>query len=147
MFGLTDQLKTSRNEDPGNSEYPVEVGQVVYVQIISQTSIEGYSMQAGDPSYWNDPTLSSEEWRNPARPAIVIDSSFDKPSSLYKIRVVSLGRGTPANNTINLAVSALPPSPVLEGDAIVPEPSWPMSDVYCYAFPRATWFYCLPGQV
>ena len=141
---IPDQVEPSHRESDEASDCPVDVGQLVHVQIVPRTSIEGYSMQAVDPSYWHDPSLSSDEWRTFARPAIVINSAFDQSSSLYKILVVSLGRGIPAEGTHILPVST-PLS--VQGGAVVPEPAWPMPETYCYAFPRATWFYCLPGQV
>ena len=126
---------------------PVEVGQLILVQIVSRTSIEGYSMEANDQSYWHDPALSSEEWRTSARPAIVIGFQLDLSTSLYKIHVVSLGHGVPADGILTVSVSMSPLSSDDAGTAIVPEPAWPKADTYCYAFPRATWFYCLPNQV
>jgi hypothetical protein len=127
-------------------DYPPQPGQLVNVQIASRESIEGYSIQATDPSYWYDPELSSSKWRNPARPAIVIDTESDRQSSYSKILVVSLSRGSPTGATPVIPFCASSPRDA-PGEEIVPEPIWPMSHTYCYAFPRAQWFYCLPGQV
>jgi hypothetical protein len=108
-------------------------------------------MQAGDPSYWRDPSLSSsrDEWRTRRRPGIVIGTHFDRRSLTHKIKVVSLGRGTPTKGMQIIPVCAgLPSQPplVVSGDAIVPDPAWKMPDTYCYAFRRPPVFHCLPTQ-
>ena len=122
---------------------PVEVGQLICVKINARISIEGYSLQALDP--WHDPALYSEEWCTVARPAIVLDVKFDTDLSLYKIQVVSMGQGIPAESGKPAYKVSGPLS--VQSESIVLNPTWPMPDTYFYAFPRAPWFYCLPHQV
>ena len=128
---------------------PVEVGQLVSVQIMARTSIEGCSLQ-GLTDLWHDPLLSSKEFSTAARPAIIIDTSFDKTLSLFKILVVSVGRDNPVQTVTpakgvsgHIALSTQRRA----GATVVLQPAWPMLNTYCYAFPRASWFYCLPTQV
>jgi casein kinase I family protein HRR25 len=118
-----------------------------------RTSIEGYSLQ-GLADLWRDPSLSSEEFATSARAVIVIDTNFDRTTSLFKIQVVSIGQGTPVKPAIPatgvsgpISLSTYPSQPLARGQTVVLGPDWPMSDTYCYAFPRALWFYCLPSQV
>lgn len=125
------------------TECPVEVGQLIYAQVLARASIEGYSLQGLDP--WHDPALSFPEWNTVARPAVVIGVEFDPRKSLYKIQVVSIGRGTPANPG-EPARGVAGPFP-LQNELIGITPSWPTPETYCYTFPRAPWFYCLPDQV
>lgn len=146
---VVDNYCPGRLEDPSaeRQDCVLQPGQLVNIQIVSRESIEGYSIQATDPSYWFDPELSLSTWRNPARPAIVIDTETDRRSSYSKILVVSLGHGSPTRAIPAIPICADPSLRDSSGEKIVPEPIWPMSHTYCYAFPRAYWFYCLPDQV
>jgi hypothetical protein len=123
-----------------------QTGQLVHIQIASRESIEGYSIQDAEPSYWRDPELSSSKWHNPARPAIIIDTKPDRWSSCSKILVVSLSQGSQKRATPVIPLYASLPGGASD-EKIVPEPTWSMSDTNCYAFPRAYWFHCLPGLV
>jgi hypothetical protein len=125
---------------------PVEIGQLVNVQIDARVSIEGYSIQANDTSFLHNIEFTSDEWSTSAKPAIVINTVFDAHSSCHKILVVSLGCGTPATGTKFVTV-AVAPSPHALKHQVVIQPEWPKSQTYCYVFPHAYWFYCLPGQV
>jgi hypothetical protein len=142
-----------------SAQCPVEIGHLISLQIVTRVSIEGHSLQGlADP--WHNPSLSSRHWPTSVRPVIVIDTTFDEASSLFKIQVVSIGQGTPdklatpaAGVSGHIAISNLS-SPNGE-QAVVLQPAamytvrklWPLPNTYCYAFPRALWFYCLPNQV
>ena len=117
---------------------------------MARTSIEGYSLQ-GLTDLWHDPLLSSRKFSTAVRPAIIIDTSVDKTLSLFKILIVSLGQDNPVQTVTpakgvsgHIALSTQRPG---AGATVVLQPAWPMLNTYCYAFPRATWFYCLPNQV
>jgi casein kinase I family protein HRR25 len=132
---------------------PVEAGQLVSVRIDARTSIEGYSLQ-GLTDLWHNPLLSSKEFSTSARPAIVIDVSFDKNMSLFKVQVVSVGKDTPVQSatpaqgvSCPVTISSYPPRRQPQEATVVLRPAFPMWNTYCYAFPRASWFYCLPNQV
>jgi hypothetical protein len=125
----------------------------VSVQILARTSIEGYSLQ-GLAGPWHDPLLSSHQFSTSARPAIVIATNFDQRRSLFMIQVVSVARGTRARPAIpakgvsgHITLSSCHLRPPDGGAAVVIQPAWLIPDTYCYAFPRAPWFYCLRNQV
>jgi hypothetical protein len=124
------------------SPCPVEIGQLVYVQLLPRLTIEGYTARAVDPSYWHDPSLSGEAWQMSMIPAVVLQITQVDDGARHVIKVVSLMRGSPSVDRIQNAV----PLPVK--DMSIPPDTLPLlEDVYCYAFPRVNTFVCNPDQV
>ncbi|KAG5638032.1 hypothetical protein H0H81_002233 [Sphagnurus paluster] len=101
----------------------VQPGQFVYVHILPRLTVEGYTGQANDESYWHDPTLSGDEWKTKLYPAAVLGTSWDS-NGYYRILVIPIGRGTDAVALVD----------------------WPLEDAYFYAFPCLQTFYTLPGS-
>jgi hypothetical protein len=44
---------------------------------------------------WHNPFLSSKHFATSARPAIIIDTTFNQSTSVFVAQVVSVGKGTP----------------------------------------------------
>jgi hypothetical protein len=154
-------VHATTSSQASSTRCPVEIGHLISIQIISRVSIEGYSLQGlADP--WHDPLLSSRHWPTSVRPVIVIDTAFDETSFLFKIQVVSIGQGTPdkpataaSGVSSRIAIRSRPSTSSTRGQTVALRPVakyaagklWPVPNAYCYAFPRALWFYCLPNQV
>jgi hypothetical protein len=150
-FSCIDLAVTSPPARP--PQCPVKIGQLVSVQILARTSIERYSLQ-GLRQLWRDPLFSSKRFPTCARPAIIIDIRFDEIMSLFMVQIVSVGQGPPSHPAHpaegvsgHIAVSTYPSKPATTDEGVVLQPAWPRPDTYCYAFPRAPWFYCVPEQV
>ncbi|KAG1902947.1 kinase-like domain-containing protein [Suillus fuscotomentosus] len=99
---------------------PLCPGQIVCCQIDVRTTIEGYSTRAGDPLFWRDPSLSPEKWDTAVRPAV-----------LQSIVVICIGQGVLSSTDMNVVPNSSSPT---EG-SLMPSPTWPLSDSYCYIFP------------
>jgi len=68
---------------------------------------------------------------------------MDKWTKLWTVKVVCIGRGAlPSTHPNVVSISPLP----AEG-SVTPSPAWPLSDTYCYIFPRPMKFLCYPGEV
>jgi hypothetical protein len=128
---------------PNEPAFPLRSGQIVCCQADVRTTLEGYSARAGDPSFWRDPSLSSDKWDTPVRPAVVLNVEMNKRTKLWTVEVVCIGRGALPSTHLNVVpISSLP----AEG-SVTPSPVWPLSDSYCYIFPRPMKFFCYPGEV
>ncbi|KAF8155737.1 kinase-like domain-containing protein [Crassisporium funariophilum] len=136
---LSDHVQKSATDDvhPVPGVCPVKTGQLVLVQIDAPASIEGYSMQENNTSYWANPALYLDYWEMPHRPSIVISTIFDERVKRHCIKVVPLYVSSqPGENAVPLS------APVLALD----QSSRSASDVFCYAFLRPFEFYCFPDQ-
>ncbi|KAG2119118.1 kinase-like domain-containing protein, partial [Suillus discolor] len=111
---------------------PLCPGQIVCCQIDVRTTIEGYSARAGDPLFCRDPSLSPEKWDTAVRPAVVLRVGIDERSKLQSIVVVCIGQGVLSSTDMNVVPISSSPT---EG-SLTPSPAWPLSDSYCYIFPR-----------
>ncbi|KAG2345119.1 kinase-like protein [Suillus weaverae] len=123
--------------------FPLCPGQIICCQINVRTTLEGYSARAGDSLFWRDPSLSPEKWDTAVRPAVVLWVGIDRLSELQSIVVVSIGQGALSSTDINVVPISSSPA---EG-SVTPSPAWPLSDSYCYIFPRLMQFVCYPGEV
>jgi hypothetical protein len=131
---------------------PVEVGQVLLVQLISPITAEGHSAQAGhEKSYIHDTCFDTPDWSAPPRPAIITRFEWDERAGTYNFTAVAIaqkqGKNTePSTPSISISgpISLHSSSPE---NFISVEPKWPLEHSYCYAFKRPTKFYCLPSQV
>ncbi|KAG1863690.1 kinase-like domain-containing protein [Suillus subluteus] len=122
---------------------PLCPGQIVCCQIDVRTTLEGYSARVGDPLFWRDPGLSPEKWDTAVRPAVILWVGTDRRSKLPSIVVVCIGQGALSSTDMNVVpISSLP----VEG-SLTPSPAWPLSNSYCYIFPRPMQFLCYPGEV
>jgi hypothetical protein len=111
----------------------VQPGQLVYVQLLPGLTIEGYSSQAGDPSYWHNPELSAGYFPTKARPAIVLQISLDA-KGYYTIWVVAIRKRQPPIGSAVKITDKISDS----NDIVITD--WPLEDTYCYAFPRSARF-------
>jgi hypothetical protein len=114
----------------------VQPGQLVYVQLLPRLTIEGYTAQAGDPSYWHNPDLSARYFPTKVRPAVVLQVLLDT-NGYYTIRVVAIGRRRPPIPAIGSAIRIT--DKISDSNAVI-IPGWPVEDAYCYAFPRSAKF-------
>jgi len=115
----------------------VELGQLVYVQVLPRMTIEGYTARTIDPSYWDDPSLSGEEWRTSIIPAIVLQIKQFKAGARQSIKVIPLSRGP-------LLIDARHAVPLQIEDTSM---LLTLPDVYCYSLPGVYTFVCDPDQV
>ncbi|KAG5650031.1 hypothetical protein H0H81_001007 [Sphagnurus paluster] len=119
----------------------VQPGQLVYVHILPRHTVEGYTGQANDESYWHDPTLSGDEWKTKLYPAAILSTSWDS-DGYYRILAIPIGRGrASAQRKVNIVNDIT--FPTLGTDAVA-LPEWPLEDAYFYAFPCSQTFYSLP---
>ncbi|KAG1847532.1 kinase-like domain-containing protein [Suillus subalutaceus] len=119
---------------------PLRPGKIVCCQIDVRTTLEGYSARVGDPFFWRDPGLSPEKWDTAVRPAVILWVGTDRRSKLPSIVVVCIGQGALSSTDMNVVpISSLP----AEG-SLTPSPAWPLSNSYCYIFPRPMQFLCYP---
>jgi hypothetical protein len=147
IFRLVSFLTSCSIDNP--SPYPVPnyptfnlcSGQIICCQTDARVTLEGYSARAGDPSFWRDPSFSSGN--TAIRPAVVLSVEMDKWSSLWSIKVICIGRGVLSSADAN--VVPISSSPV--NGSVTPTPTWPLSDSYCYIYPRPMKFFCYPGEV
>lgn len=68
---------------------------------------------------------------------------IDERSKLQSIVVVCIGQGVLSSADMNVVPISSSPT---EG-SLTPSPAWPLSDSYCYIFPRLMRFVCYPGEV
>lgn len=122
-----------------------EPGQLVYVQVLPRTTIEGYSSQAGDPSYWHDPDLSTDYWITRPRPAIVLDTSFSA-CGYHSIKVAPIRRGPPVADPMTGSVVKIVNTPYTTGSDDIHILHWPLDDTFCYAFPCPDTFVIIPQE-
>jgi len=128
---------------PNESSLPLHPGQIVCCQVDVRTTLEGYSARAGDPSFWRDPSLSPDKWNTAVRPAVILRVERDNRTMLWTVHVVCIGRGA-----LSLAdANAVPISSSHTECSVATSPAWPLSDSYCYIFPRPMKFHCYPGEV
>ncbi|KIM74543.1 hypothetical protein PILCRDRAFT_828099 [Piloderma croceum F 1598] len=126
---------------PKSAPCPVELGQLVYVQVLPRMTIEGYTARALDPSYWDDPSLSGEEWRTSIIPAIILQISQVENGARHIIKAIPLRRGP---SSIDVAQDAVP---LRVNDMSIPTDALsPLEDIYCYSFLRVDTFVCDPDQ-
>lgn len=131
---------------------PVEVGQIVLVQLLSAITVEKYSARAGhETSYIRDQSLESSEWWTPRRPALVIKVEWDDRARLYHFTAVAISRRQadaklPHFRSVPIASPVSKRSSKSE-DSIVVNPPWLLEDSCCYAFIGPSTFYCIPSQV
>jgi len=124
-----------------NPPCPVELGQLVYVQLLPRMTIEGYTARANDPSYYDNPSLSGEEWQMSMLPAVVLGVTQVDDGARHIIKVVPLVRGPPSIDAAQDSVSL----PIQ--DMLIPTDAFSsLEDVYCYSFPRVNTFVCDPDQ-
>lgn len=128
---------------PNDPTFVLRPGEIVCCQTNVRTTLEGYSARAGDASFWRDPSLSPEKWNTAVRPAVVLDVGINKRTKLWFVHVACIGRGVLSSTDGNV----VPISPLSSQDSVTPSPSWPLSDSYCYIFPRPMKFLCYPGEV
>ncbi|KIM84488.1 hypothetical protein PILCRDRAFT_384823 [Piloderma croceum F 1598] len=128
---------------PNDPTFALRPGQIICCQINARTTLEGYSARAGDPSFWRDPSLSPDTWNTVIRPAIVLQVEIDKSTKLWTVKVICIGRGTLTSTDANMVSISSSPT----NGSVTPSPAWPLSDSYCYAFPRPQKFFCYPGEV
>ena len=151
LVGATDiQTFVDVNTRPETApEPPIARGQVVLVQLQSALTLEGYTESSeGDPTFIHDPSITTAEWQNPMRPAVVLGVRWDGGKRLYRFSVAALSRweegGDPAETLY------MPIRPILDESHSGVQPvhtQWPWGDTYCYAFKNPAIFYCLPSQV
>jgi hypothetical protein len=131
---------------------PIKVGQVVLVQLLSATTAENYSAQAGhEISYVHDPSLEMADWSAPQRPALVLKVEWDDRARLYRFTAVAISRRQgQAESPHKWSIPITSPN---SGETSVSEcalsikPTWPLEDSHCYTFMQPSLFYCLPTQV
>jgi len=128
---------------PNDPSFALRSGQIVCCQIDTRTTLEGYSARAGDPSFWRDPSLSPDKWNTAIRPAVVLQAEVDKRTLLWTIQVICIGRGALISTEANIVPISSSPT----NGSVMPSPTWPFSDSYCYAFPQPMKFFCYPGEV
>jgi len=128
---------------PNDPIFPLRSGQIVCCQADVRTTLEGYSARAGDPSFWRDSSLSPERWNTVVRPAVVLNVEIDKRTMLWSVHVACIGRGALSSTSPNV----VPISPLPAKGSVTPNPTWPLSDCYCYIFPRPMKFLCYPGEI
>ena len=116
-----------------SKECPAAPENLVLVQINLQTSVEGYTLQQENSSYWLDPSLSRESWKSPFRLAVIL-STTEKEQGHHSLLVVPLTKLTPGDalSLKKIGVDGLPDS---------------LSNLSAYVFPRSTEIRCFPTQV
>jgi serine/threonine protein kinase len=68
----------------------VELGQLIYAQVLPRMTIEGYTISQQDSSNWLDPSLCDEEWPAMPRPAVVLKVWNDwRGKSLIKVAPIT----------------------------------------------------------
>lgn len=123
---------------------PVSPGQLIYVKLLSRLSIEGYAMQALDPSYWEDASLLRPELETKKRPAVVLDVKKLDRDTYWKVKVLPIRRGS-ARGKEGGDAAAISLSPQRLETGAIEEWSW--AEIVAFAFPCAETFVCLPNQV
>ncbi|KAF8595470.1 kinase-like protein [Ceratobasidium sp. AG-I] len=145
------QVQPSSRMSPSQLPPPVKVGQLVLSQVLSATTVEGYSGQAGhERSYIHDPSLASSEWLTPPRPGVVLKVGWSNRWKLYYFTTVAISRRQQGVESLDFSkvpiVEHISAESGLSDDTIAVEPRWPFEDSYCYAFKDPETFYCLPCQ-
>jgi hypothetical protein len=131
---------STQSQTPALQQRIVEPGQLVYVQLLQRMTIEGFSSQADDPSYWHNPDLSARHWPAGVRPAVVLKTSSDA-EGCHTIKVVAIGRRhSPVPAAVGSPVRITDKTAPAQNDTITVVPDWPLEDMYCYAFPRSATF-------
>jgi hypothetical protein len=73
----------------------------------------------------------------------VLSVEMDKRINLWTIKVFCIGREALPSTHPNV----IPISSLFAEGSVTPSPAWPLSDSYCYIFPRPMKFFCYPGEV
>ncbi|KAG6821507.1 hypothetical protein H0H93_000016 [Arthromyces matolae] len=126
---------------PPQDYLPVELGQIVYLQILARPTLELLKPYE-DPSYWHDPELST----NPLLqgmdlvPGIVVSLGplFPHPRLTRWVHVLPIQRGqTPDLTFVRDKFRRIVPNSSLKvNDYDIVLPDWPFEDTFCCGYPR-----------
>ncbi|KAG1752310.1 uncharacterized protein EDB91DRAFT_510269 [Suillus paluster] len=87
-------------------------------------------------------TVEGNSARAAVRPAVIFWIGIDRYTNLWSINLVCIVKGTLSSTDINVVPVSSSPT---EG-SMTSTPAWPLSDFYCYIFPRPMKFLCYPGE-
>ncbi|KAG6820065.1 hypothetical protein H0H93_005688 [Arthromyces matolae] len=130
-----------QDRSPTQAYLPVELGQIVYLQILARPTLEKLKTHR-DPSYWHDPELST----NPLLqgmdliPGIVVDLGplGSHSVSTRWVKVLPIQRGkTPDLPIIEEKFARIVSKSSLKvNDYDIVLPDWPFEDTFCCGWPK-----------
>ena len=125
---------------------PFVMGQVVLVQLQSTITLEEFTESSdGDPTFIHDPSLTTPEWQNPARPAVILGSRWNEYRRMYQFSAACLSRWDEDDPPAGVVSAPIHPTPNEHYSGAPIE--WPWSNTSCYMIKNLARFHCLPSQV
>jgi hypothetical protein len=122
---------------------PVSRGQLIYVKLLLNVTIEGYTAQALDSSHWEDSSLVGPEWETKKRPAVVLDVEQLDGDIYWRVKVLPLKRDVGGTFERDNSVIRVSPENMESGLG----KRWLWEKIVVFAVPNAETFVCLPDQV